>query len=254
MRSTIAANIKQALFNRGFLIGVIGAVLVIFLSSADGIMQAFRSTTPQANGFHATLLFAALSTDGMTLALPIICTLPYTASFVDDIKSGFIKQYLPRSNVKSYIFGKLAACALSGGLTLFFGMILAYGISALVFTPMEVALGKDEIAQPYFAQFLIRALLFFFSGAFWSVLGMTFATLTKSKYIAYASPFIFYYVLIILNERYFDNLYVLYPKEWLNPSDFWVMSNFGVILLLFELTTITALGFALAARRRIRQI
>jgi len=254
MKSTIASNIRQAIFSRGFFIGVIGIVLVIFLSSTESIIGAFRADALQPNGFHATLVLTALLADGMTLALPILCALPYTASFVDDVKSGFIKQYLHRTTVKDYIFGKLAACALSGGLVLVAGMLLAYGISALAFTPMEAALMEGEAAQPYFAELLTRSLLFFFSGAFWSILGMTFATLTNSKYMAYASPFILYYVLIILNERYFDALYVLYPKEWLNPSDFWVMGIFGVILLLLELSLIVSLAFGFTAGRRIRQI
>ena len=254
MRSTVASNIRQAIFSRGFFIGVAGIVLVIFLSSAESILGAFRSDTPQSNGFHATLLFSALSSDAMTLALPILCALPYTASFVEDIKSGFIRQYLHRTTVKSYLFGKTSACAVSGGLVLPVGILAAYGISALVFTPMEAVLAEGEPAQPYLAQLLVRLPLFFFSGAFWALLGMFFATLTNSKYMAYASPFILYYVLIILHERYFDTLYVLYPREWLAPSDFWVMDGFGVILLLLELICIASLGSALAAERRIRQI
>ena len=249
-----SSDIKRALTGRGFTVGVIGIVLIIFLSSTESIIGAFRADALQANGFHATLVLSALSADGMTLALPILCTLPYTASFVDDLKSGFVKQYLPRTTVKDYIFGKLAACALSGGLTLVAGILLAYGISALAFTPMEAVPTEGEIAQPYFAELLTRSLLFFCSGAFWSVLGMTLATITNSKYMAYASPFILYYVLIIINERYFNALYVLYPKEWLNPSEFWVMGIFGVILLLLELSFIVSLAFGFAAGRRIRQI
>jgi len=254
MKSAITSNIRQAVFSRGFLIALMGTALVILFSSMEGIIEAFRAEGLQPNGFHSTLVLSALSSDGMRLALPILCALPYTACFVDDVKSGFIKQYLHRITVRDYLLGKLAACALSGGLALVGGMLLAYGLSALAFTPMELALMEDEVAQPYFAELLTRALLFFCSGAFWAVIGMTLATLTHSRYMAYASPFIFYYVLIILYERYFDTLYVLYPKEWTDPSDFWVMGNFGVILFLLELTLIASLGFAIAANKRIRQI
>ena len=69
--------------------------------------------------------------------------------------------------------------------------------------------------------------------------------------MAYASPFILYYVLIILNERYFEDLYVLYPKEWLFPSDAWVMGSFGVMLLLIELIAIVSFLFVITAKRRL---
>lgn len=251
---TISSDIRRAFTGKGFFIGVTGMVLVIALSSMESIFNAARSTTPLQNGYHAQLVLDALSSDWVTLALPILCALPFTATFVDDVKCGFIKQYLHRSGIKPYIKAKLIACGLSGGLTLFSGIVIAYGLSALIFTPMELALEEGEIAQPYFAQVLMIAATLFLSGAFWSLVGFTFAALTMSRYMAYASPFILYYVLIILNERYFRDLFVLYPKEWLFPSDVWVLGNLGVILLLAELMAIVSLAFTITAKRRLSNV
>ena len=72
--------------------------------------------------------------------------------------------------------------------------------------------------------------------------------------MAYASPFVLYYVLIILYERYFDTLYVLYPKEWTSPSPTWMWGNLGVVLLLLELIIIMSMIFSAAAKRRLSQI
>lgn len=251
---TITSDIKRSLTGKGFAIGISGMVLSIILSSLQSIIEVTRSTTPLQSGFHAQLITNALQSDWVTLAIPILCALPFTAAFVDDVKSGFIKQYLHRSGVKQYIKGKLIACGLSGGLVLFFGILIAYAISSLVFTPMELALGEGETAQPYLAKVLMAAATLFLSGALWSLTGFTFASLTMSRYMAYASPFILYYVLIILNERYFENLYVLYPKEWLFPSDFWVLGSLGVILLLTELTAIISLAFVITAKRRLSNV
>jgi hypothetical protein len=251
---TTSSDIKRALTSRGFFISILGAVLVIFLASLEDIIKVAQSADPLMNGYHAQFIFTALQTDAMTLALPILCALPYTAAFIDDIKSGYIKLHLHRSGVGQYIKAKLLACALSGGLALLLGILIAYGISMLAFTPMEFALTGDEIAQPYFAQLLLKAATLFFSGTFWSLVGFTFAALTQSKYMAYASPFILYYVLIILHERYFENFYILYPKEWLSPSDSWVLGGFGVILLLIELSGIMSLCFNIVARRRLANV
>ncbi len=250
----ISSDIKRALTGRGFLVGVVGMVMVIGLSQMESIIQAARSTTPLQNGYHAQLILTALSADWVTLAIPILCSLPFTAAFVDDVKSGYIKPYLHRAGMKRYIRGKLTACGLSGGLVLLFGILIAYGLAALIFSPAELALAKEETAQPYLAKVLLASFTLFLSGALWSLVGFTFAALTMSKYMAYASPFIIYYVLIILHERYFEKLYVLYPKEWLFPSDFWVMGSFGVMLLLAELIGIVALAFAVAAKRRLAHV
>ncbi|MFA5676664.1 MAG: hypothetical protein WDA65_09135 [Christensenellales bacterium] len=248
------SDIKRAITSKGFLFGIIGMALVIILSSLDAFVMMSRRSLQLQNGYHAQLVMNALSSDWFTLALPILCALPFTAAFVDDIKSGYIKQYLHRTTLFKYIGGKLTACALSGGLVLFAGIVLCYVLAALVFTPMELAPGDGETAQPLFAQLLLKAATLFFSGAFWSLAGFTFAALTMSKYMAYASPFIVYYVLIILNERYFKELYVLYPKEWLFPSQHWVMGGFGVILLLTVLCAILCLLFAIIAQRRLANV
>lgn len=141
-----------------------------------------------------------------------------------------------------------------GGVVLALGILAAYGISALLFTPMEAVPAEGAEAPAYFAELMGKVLLFFCSGAFWSLVGLLFATLTGSKYMAYASPFVIYYVLIILYERYFDTLYVLYPKEWLMPSNRWYFGNLSVAVWVGELIVIASLCFYPAAKRRLKQI
>ena len=250
----IRSDIKRAVSSKGFLLAITTAVLMILLSSLNEIIEISRSTGPLPYGYHARLIISALSSDTMTLTVPIICTLPYTTAYIDDIKSGFIKEYLPRSGINRYIKGKLMACGLSGGLVLFLGILSAYSISALVFMPMELASYAGKAAEPHFAVIFTKALMLFFSGMFWSILGFTLAALTMNRYMAYASPFIFYYVLIIIHERYFKELYVLYPKEWMSPSKDWVLGEFGVILFLLELTAIVCLWFATSAKRTLANV
>lgn len=251
---TTSSDIRRAFAGRGFITGLAGMVIVIVLSQLEDIINVARSTEPLPFGFHAEFIKKALSSEWVTLALPILCALPFTTAFIDDMKSGFIKQYLHRTGYKSYITSKLVSCGLSGGSVLFFGILISYALSYLVFTPMERALAEGQAAQPYLAQILMIAATLFLSGAFWSLVGFTMSALTMNRYMAYASPFILYYVLIILHERYFDKLYVLYPQEWLFPSDAWVMGSFGVILLLAELTAAISLAFAVTARRRLANV
>ena len=240
------------MLSRAFLIGVSGTVLELLPSTVQGILSGFRSAEFLSHGFHSDLIMSALSSDAMALALPILAALPYTASFIDDVKSGFIKEYLPRTIVSRYIAGKAAACAASGGLAL--GIFIAYGFAALLFLPMEAYPKPGESVPNYFGNLMETALMFFASGAFWSLTGMTFAALTDSKYMAYASPFVLFYLLIILYERYFDKLFVLYPREWLSPSSRWMFGKIGVAVLLIEFSLLMALAFAYAAKRRLERI
>ncbi len=253
-RGTVSSDMRRALTGRGFMASAAGMALAIALASLDGILQLASSTDPPAAGTHAELVMKALSSDWVTLALPVLCALPYTAAFVEDVKSGFIKQFLHRSSIRDYIAGKLLACAVSGGLAIFSGVLLAYALSALVITPMELTPAQGAKLPPYFASLIMKAAVLFCSGALWSLVGSAFAALTLNRFMAYASPFIIYYVLIILRERYFEALYVLYPKEWLTPSKGWVLGSWGVVIELAVLSAVAALSFALAARKRLANV
>ena len=254
MKKSLRASLRQAIFSRGFIISTVGTALILLLSSVQGILAGFRSAELLSPGFHSDLIMGALSSEAMALALPILAALPYTASFIDDVKSGFIKEYLPRTTVPRYIAGKAVGCAVSGGLTLALGIFIAYGFAALMFLPMEAYPKPGETVPNYFGNLMETALMFFASGAFWSLTGMTFAALTDSKYMAYASPFVLFYLLIILYERYFDKLFVLYPREWLSPSPRWMFGKVGVAVLLIEFSVLMALAFAYAAKRRLERI
>ncbi|MDR0948451.1 MAG: hypothetical protein LBM69_02895, partial [Lachnospiraceae bacterium] len=228
---TIKSNIKQALYHKVFLLSVAGVSIAIFLSSLESVWNAFRLTTFTESGFHAKILLKSLQSDTICFVLPILCTLPYTASFIDETKSGYMKFYLIRTDTNHYIKGKLIGNALAGALTLFLGILFAYAVSLLVFLPMEATTPMGEYAV-LFTKILEKSVLYAFSGALWATVGMTLAAITNSKYMAYASPFLIFYLFIILYERYFDTIYVLYPKEWLNPSNFWVWGNTGVMLFI----------------------
>jgi hypothetical protein len=251
MISTLRSDIQRALLSREFLVGVIGMIVVMVFASVDSVLKALAYGPHVPDGFHAQIVLNGLLSDAVVFAAPIICALPFTSAFVDDIQSGFIKQFLPRSGINAYILGKVLACAISGGLVLFAGILLSYVISSVVFIPMETA-SSDGILGPSFTLLLGRAALFLLSGMFWSLLGFTIASTTKSRYMAYASPFILYYILIIMHERYFASFYYFYPKEWLNPTHGWVGGNWGLILMLSLCMIGFIAAFSTFARGKLR--
>ena len=106
MKRAICAGLRQAIFSRGFIISAVGTALILLLSSVQGILAGFRSAELLSPGFHSDLIMGALSSEAMALALPILAALPYTASFIDDVKSGFIKEYLPRITEPFYMVDK----------------------------------------------------------------------------------------------------------------------------------------------------
>ena len=251
---TVRSAIKQAIFSRDFLIGLIGVIAVVFLSSFSDIVESLRTGGSLPNAFHNSFIQNAIVSDAMILALPVLSALPFTAALVNDMKSGFIRSYLHRTSRKNFITGKWVACCLSGGSVLALGILMSYILSAIAFIPWEDPVSKEAAATIFFAELIKRIVLIFLSGAFWSLCGLTLAAATGSRYMAYASPFIIYYVLIILHERYFNKWYVFYPKEWVNPSSQWILGDWGVILLLLGLIAAAVAVFSFTAGRRISQL
>ena len=252
MRNTIASSIRQSVLTVRFALGAVFIALVLFLTNMDTVTEAFRAEEPLAYGYHGNFILQALTGDGLTICLPIVCALPYAASFVDDVKTNFLKLYISRTSFRGYILGKAAGCLLSGGLVIVLGLWLTYGVAAALFTPLEGPLDPDAPDPAYTMTLLRNCGLIFLSGGFWSLFGMTMSALMESKYIAYAAPFIIYYVLIILCERYFTSLYVVYPKAWLSPGEEWAMGRWGPALVILELIAVTVLCFGAAVRKRVR--
>lgn len=254
MLRVIRSSIRQALSGRGFLLSLCGTAAVIFLSSIKAIVTAFRSETLLVFGYHHDFIASALGSDGMTLALPFLAALPFTAAFLDDLKSGFLKEYLPRTTPTGYLLGRITGCLLSGALALCLGVFLAYAVAVLLFLPMERAPTDPALIGKLIRELRQTLELMACSGALWSAVGLLLGTVTGSKYMAYASPFVLYYVLIILHERYLPDLFILYPKEWIVPSAHWQFGVTGVLLLVSELTVLASLGFFVTAGRRLRQL
>jgi len=264
----IRTDLRRSLSSKNFFIGVMGMFAAMLIGSFQDILSAVGGQGMLPSGFHMQIVSQAMQSDSVLLCVPIICALPYTSSVIDDFGSGYIRHYLRRCGKKEYVRAKTVAAGLSGGLSLWLGIFLCYLIFALVFSPME---SSSVVSEPLSemllksgaietfggnAQFLEivigKGVLFFFCGAFWSLVGLTLATGTGSRYMAYASPFILYYVLIILSERYLPEVKIIHPQEWLVPQQEWPGGHYGILLFLLELILLAAMAFSGVCRRRLR--
>lgn len=232
------------------IISILGFGTLVFFSSMDTLIQVFPATFLQPNDYHTNFVLNALRSNTLVPFVPILAVLPYAASYIDDIKSKFARFFLIRTEYVTYLTSRILVCFLSGGLVIVTGTLLAWGVSALLFLPMEKA---AEAPSETTDLLLKTCVLLFLNGGLWAVLGMTMSTVMESKYIAYCSPFIVYYLLVILYERYFPNAWLLYPKNWLNP-EIWPYGIGGAALFLLELTFLCGLVFYIRGKRRLEQL
>lgn len=88
--NSFETDMKRALFNIKFCIGIFIQVLILTKYGVEGAQYS--------------------------ICLPVTVALPYSTAWINEYINGFIKEYLPRCGFVSYVTGKFFACVLSGGL------------------------------------------------------------------------------------------------------------------------------------------
>jgi hypothetical protein len=209
-------------------------------------------------------LFTFIASGGGFLA-PVLCCLPMGVSFSDDYLTGFGWMTVQRIGIRRYLLGRILSTALSGGFTLFLGVVLHIAFCFIVFT-------GDPNIDPNLASYLdahrswgayswlpegvnagywlmlAYGLQYFLWGAVWAVAGLAFSALVVNRYAALALPFI----VVITLWYLFGRLRLLYLSSYsyLHPygifSSLWhLLIGYGVQLALFSSL------FLLAGRRRL---
>lgn len=233
-----------------FLFSALILSIIICVSSLDTLLYLFPVTSLLENDYHTRLVCEAMYSDEVNSFVPILSGLPFAANYIEEIKSRFSRYVLIRSSYKSYIISRIVACFLSGGFVVLTGVLNTWGLAALVFGPME---NKVDIVTNIRKEFFQSTSILCLIGGFWAVVGMTVSTFMESRYISYATPFVFYYLLVILYERYFSDLFIIYPKTWTDPA-VWPFGCWGAVIFLLEMTLLFAFLFAYRSRKRLQQI
>lgn len=218
--------------------------VLMALAMATGLINPLlelRGVADLPRGYHNVLAAQAFSSPEAAAFLPILVVIPGAAGYVEDIKSKFVQFFLLRSGYRRYLTHRFLTAAITGGLTGLLGGVLLWGGCAVMLLPREGAAVSSSNPLP-------GLVLLFFCGSLWAVVGLAISAFFESKYIAYASPFIVYYLLVILCQRYFPNAMLLYPPNWLNGD-----AGRGAAFLL-GLTLLFGLAFAGKAGRRLREL
>lgn len=179
----------------------------------------------------AVLWYGGFASTLYKMSVPLVCTLPYACGWLDEYKSGFYKLALVRGRVGGYIGGKFLACTLSGG-----------GAEVLAAWLYGVLKGGGAGCD---------TLLLALSAMVWAAVSALLAAVSDSKYLAYGGAFVLCYFLVILCERYWQDLYCLHPYEWLSPTHTWAFGSRGTAAMLIGILAVLGLWYYRVLERRI---
>ena len=215
---------KRMFFNKNFL----AAWLIACISIAIG--QTYPSLKKALTcGTFISILEGSLKSQAVSFAIPVAAVLPWSDSILQEYKSGFLKEILPRTTRRQYIEGKV------------------FSIMVSVFYPLEI---QGAIQKEALLDLLMKAFRTGLIGSIISTFGGSCGILWDSAYMAYGIPFVSFYFGIILHDRYFKNQIWFYPVEWILADENWGPDKIGVwlFLLLFLLVMLGILGGVLYGR------
>ena len=180
---------------------------------------------PLGTGSFVKMYNTALDSQIVLFLLPIAAVLPMGAVYVKESSSGFLRLYITRISLMEYIRRKILQIYASGFLPFFLAGGVALLFSFLLIYPVELQ-GEapwEEIWKS--CRFLLRISL---TGGILAQISGIFAALFRNYYMAYGLPFVCYYMLVILKERYFTDMYAMYPAEWLKCEQDWGADSLGI--------------------------
>ena len=91
-------------------------------------------------------------------------------------------------------------------------------------------------------------------GGMTAELAGVFGALFQNYYMAYGLPFVSFYLLIILRERYFKDMYTFYPAEWVKCEQDWGTNGVGIWVFLVVFSTVLMLFHGLVLYTRLQEI
>lgn len=230
--------------------GFQAAVVVSFLGMAVGF-PFYQIEIPLNAGSFLKFYQTVLETQVMLFLIPIAAVLSPGASYVRESSSGFLKLYMTRTNRIAYVKRKTFWIYAGGFLPFFLAGILGLSLCFLFLYPLGL---KGSISWEELLAVLEILLRISLTGGICAELSGIFAAAFRNYYMAYGLPFIIYYMMIILKERYLPKLYALYPGEWLVCKENWGTENNGIWIFFLVFSLVVMLIHSLLLYWRLQEI
>ncbi len=229
----ILSDLRRAIAGRWFLAALIATTIALYLSIGQatyGLIDYLKSIEWQEDSFWYSMsnLFAlGMKGDFGMLTLPALSALPFAAQALHEIKSGAIRPAVFRMGRKNWIIGKAAGCAVSG-------MLLqgaAVGLLFLILNGLMYGIAGQWFPWGEGRGFWLLLFNRMLCGGIWAGVGCVIALATETPSAAYLAPLCLCYALMMIGTRFFPDMAMLNPMQWVSGSA-WLL----VVLLIVTST------------------
>ena len=187
-------ELKQLLCRRSFWLTVLLGMAAITVGT-----PFYEKKLPLEAGDFVTLLQQGMLTKTTTFVLPLLAVLPVGGSFLNEYQSGFLRFYVTRISKERYVKDKVKQTVLGGFLTVLMVGAFLFLTFFLVLYPLEV---KGELPMEPMKQTGLMFLRMAGTAGILANLSGICGALFLNYYMSYGLPFVAYYMLVIIKERY----------------------------------------------------
>jgi len=166
-------------------------------------------------GMAMSFFGSGTESDAAHFVLPICAVLACSCLFIEDMTSGFVKAYLPRTGRATYIIVRCLTNALCSALAVICGMLLFRLLLAAVLTPFSSAPEEGYSVWKAIRAMLPAFALYGSAAMVWSGVGLLLSGLTMNRFSTMASPFILFYLMEIVVSQYLTKAFKLMPSLYL---------------------------------------
>lgn len=248
MKHAIITEIKSCVCNFRFLVGVVLIIAVALVSDGSMLQKlASSDTSPEGPGWYVAYSYCMNSINAL-LFIPIAVTFAGGENAEEELRTRFSLLSYIRTGKKQYLAGKAMGLIVSGALMVFFAMTIMLLISIIGFAHIPAMTPEYTDVSYIVSKTILSFPRLCLNGALWALTGGLAAVVTKNRYMAYAVPFILYYVLTVFQERYYQSLFFLSPRYWAASIYY---GDFFCITVLFAGSLLMAFLFMWAIKRRL---
>lgn len=132
--------------------------------------------------------------------IPILAAMPYAVTYLSDIKSGIIKNYVTRTAKFNYLFAKYIAVFVTGGVAVVVPLLINYltAIAVLpslvwpvgVFSSSPTGIWSSVFYTHPHIYMIMYMILFFVCGGLMSTIALIVSAIVNNRFVAILAPYI----------------------------------------------------------------
>lgn len=237
-------DFQRMIRSRQFWIAVFVAATGLFFGTA---WPEWKKDTVFASGTFLQLAKDSLTSRVVLFLIPVTAVLPWGEEYLKEKQGNFLRSLIIRKGKRFYCLDRSVMTALAGILVWMIASFLqTLFFFLLFFWKEEVFFLSKELVKEY-AALLSRVCLV---TSCMASLGGACGAWSNSVYLGMGLPFVTYFALMILRERYLENLYCVDPEEWILGDAFWGSGQSGlwIFLVLFWVILLIFHGAVLEKR------